>query len=378
MSIFQCPAWLQFIDIIEWNEPPQNDILAYHRFPRAQQRDQDGREAGGARGAECGLFVNEGQLSDIFTNAGTYTLSTQNLPILSTLKGWKYGFESPFKAEVYFLSMRQWTDQKWGTQNPIMMRDPEFGPVRVRAFGSNAIHISDPAVFLNHLVVTDPMIETFEISNQLHGTPLCRGSSMRHRAARKIAVLDLAGNYDKISKVALEIIKPDLAALGLALTSFLIENISLPPEVEQALDQRTKMGVLGDMNKYTQYTRPALRRRSGMRRRIRRGCRGWEQRIAAGSAMADPDAHAVNSRTPPPAAPRAATTPANQLLLHRRQRRQPAEAVRPRRPRRQDPRGSSFTRQTLVWKQGMANWTPAESVPDLANLFAAVPPPLPK
>ena len=145
----------QFIDIIEWTEPSQNDILAY-RFPRHNNEIKMGAKLV-VREGQNALFVNEGVLSDIFTNAGTYTLTTQNLPILSTLKGWKYGFNSPFKAEVYFISMRQWTDQKWGTQNPIMLRDPEFGPVRVRAFGSYAFHVADPATFLKQLVVTDPM-----------------------------------------------------------------------------------------------------------------------------------------------------------------------------------------------------------------------------
>jgi membrane protease subunit (stomatin/prohibitin family) len=209
MSIFNVLRG-QFIDIIEWNEPAQNDVLAY-RFPRQNNEIKMGAKLV-VREGQVALFVNEGQLTDIFSTPGTYTLSTQNMPILSTLKGWKYGFNSPFKAEVYFLSMRQWTDQKWGTQNPIMMRDPEFGVVRVRAFGSYAFHIADPATFLKQLVVTDPLFETFEISNQLRNTIVSRFVDAIGQS--KIAVLDLAGNYDKISKVALEVIKPDLAGWG--------------------------------------------------------------------------------------------------------------------------------------------------------------------
>src|SRR5271154_180046 len=298
MSIFNVLRG-QFIDIIEWNEPPQNDILAY-RFPRANNEIKMGAKLA-VREGQTALFVNEGQLTDIFLNAGTYTLTTQNLPILSTLKGWKYGFNSPFKAEVYFISMRQWTDQKWGTQNPIMMRDPEFGPVRVRAFGSYAFHVSDPATFLKQLVITDPMFETFEVSNQLRNTIVSRFVDSIGQA--KIAVLDLAGNYDKISKVALEVIKPDLSALGLSLTSFLIENISLPPEVEQALDQRTKMGVLCDLNKYTQFqTAQAI----GDAAKNPNGMAGLGSGIAAGAAMADQMRNAMNpnagggAASPPP------------------------------------------------------------------------------
>ncbi|HUO10091.1 MAG TPA: SPFH domain-containing protein [Phycisphaerae bacterium] len=367
MSIFNVLRG-QFIDIIEWNEPAQNDILAY-RFPRANNEIKMGAKLV-VREGQAALFVNEGQLSDIFTQAGTYTLSTQNLPILSTLKGWKYGFESPFKAEVYFLSMRQWTDQKWGTQNPIMMRDPEFGPVRVRAFGSYAFHVADPATFLKQLVVTDPMFETFEISNQLRNTIVSRFVDAIGQS--KIAVLDLAGNYDRISKVALEVIKPDLLALGLSLTSFLIENISLPPEVEQALDQRTKMGVLGDMSKYTQYqTAQAI----GDAAKNPSGMSGLGAGIAAGSAMADQmrNAMAAGAAGGEVASPPLPTSVAFYVAVNNAQ---------------QGPfdmgalagkvRDGSLTRQTLVWKQGMSGWAAAETVGELAGLFGSVPPPLPR
>src|SRR6185295_9173658 len=204
----------ELIDIIEWTEPSRNEILAY-RFPRYNNEIKMGAKLV-VREGQLAVFINEGKLADVF-KPGMYTLTTQNLPILSTLKGWKYGFNSPFKAEVYFISMRQWTDQKWGTQNPIMLRDPEFGPIRVRAFGSYAFHVSDPATFLKQLVVTDPSFETFEISNQLRNTIISRFVDAIGQA--KIPVLDLAGNYDKVSKVAGEVIRPDLASLGLALTS---------------------------------------------------------------------------------------------------------------------------------------------------------------
>src|SRR3989475_13162075 len=142
-------------------------------------------------------------------------------------------------------------DRKWGTQNPIMMRDSEIGPVRIRAFGTYAFHVSDPKTFLQQLMVTDPSFESYEISNQLRDTIVSRFSDVIGTA--KIPILDLAGNYDKISKLALETIRPDLQTLGLALTFFYIENISVPPEVEQALDTRSKMGVLGDLDRYIQY-----------------------------------------------------------------------------------------------------------------------------
>ena len=138
----------EFIDIIEWTEPAENDVLAY-RFPRYQNEIKMGARFI-VREGQNAAFVNEGRLADIY-HPGTYTLNTENMPILSTLRGWKYGFSSPFKAEVYFISMRQWTDRKWGTQNPIMMRDSEIGPVRIRAFGTYAFHVSDPKMFLQQL-----------------------------------------------------------------------------------------------------------------------------------------------------------------------------------------------------------------------------------
>src|SRR5919201_1102041 len=219
----------ELIDIIEWTEPPGSELLAY-RFPRYDNEIKYGAKLV-VREGQSAAFVNEGQLADVY-GPGTYTLETRNMPILSTLLGWKYGFSSPFKAEVYFVSTRRWTDQKWGTANPIMLRDPEFGPVRVRAFGTYAVQVADPATFLRQLVATDPSFETYNISNQLRNTIVARFADAIGRA--KLPVLDLAG-------------------MGLALPAFYVENISLPPEVEEALDKRTKMGVLGDMSQYTKF-----------------------------------------------------------------------------------------------------------------------------
>src|SRR5205823_14564804 len=236
----------EIIDIIEWTEPTQNDVLAY-RFPRYQNEIKMGAKLV-VREGQTAVFVNEGQLADVY-KPGTYTLTTQNMPLLATLKGWKYGFNSPFKAEVYFVAMRQWTDQKWGTQNPIMMRDPEFGPVRLRAFGTYAFHVTDPATFLKELVATDPSFEAYEVTNQFRNAIVSRfvdviGSS-------HIPMLDLAGSYERLSKLALDRIAPELAKMGISLTQFFVENISLPPEVEAALDKRSEMGVLGNLDQYT-------------------------------------------------------------------------------------------------------------------------------
>src|SRR6188472_3408951 len=203
----------EFIDIVEWTEPSNNDILCY-RFPRYQNEIKNGARLT-VREGQAAVFVSEGQIADVFT-PGMYTLETKNLPILSTIKGWKYGFNSPFKAEVYFVSTRQWTDKKWGTQNPVMMRDPEFGPVRVRAFGTYAFRVSDPATFLRQLVATDPSFETFDIANQLRNMIVSRFVDVVGQA--KMPVLEFAGNYEKLATLGRERLASEMAAMGLALT----------------------------------------------------------------------------------------------------------------------------------------------------------------
>jgi len=361
----------QLIDIVQFTEPSQNDILAW-RFPRADNEIKMGAKLV-VREGQNAVFVNEGQLADVY-KPGTYTLSTQNMPVLSTLKGWKYGFESPFKAEVYFISMRQWTDQKWGTPNPIMMRDPEFGPVRIRAFGSYAFHVSDPAAFLKQLVVTDPSFETYEISNHLRNTIITRFADVL--AQSKLAVLDMAGHYDKMSKVACTMIAPDLATLGLALTSFYIENVSLPPEVEQALDKRTQMGVIGDLGRYTQYqTAEAI----GDAAKNPSGIAGMGVGLGAGAMMGQQMTGAMTGAMAGAGQPAQQVAPpplpggAQYYVAINNQQAGPftMDALK------QHLAEGSVKRDSLVWKQGMASWTAAESVPDLQQLFTTVPPPLP-
>jgi len=357
----------ELIDIIEWTEPAHSDILAY-RFPRYQNEIKMGAKLV-VREGQTAVFVNEGQLADVY-RPGTFTLQTENMPILSTIRGWKYGFHSPFKAEVYFIAMRQWTDLKWGTANPIMLRDPEFGPVRVRAFGTYAMHVSDAATFLRQLVATDPNFETYEITNQLRNAIVSRFADAIGQA--KIAVLDLAGNYDKIATVARTQIGPELAAMGLELTAFYVENISLPAEVEQALDTRTKMGVIGNLDQYTRYQTanaiPTAAANPG-------GIAGIGAGLGAGMAIAGQMAGAMQGQQPAGGAPPPVPGSSASFFL----------AVDGKQAGPFDmnalagkAREGGLTRQTLVWKQGMSAWLPAEQVPELQAALAQVPPPLPK
>lgn len=237
----------QFIDVIEWLDS-SNDTLVW-RFP-----DQDHEIKMGAkltvREGQAAVFVNEGQIADVYP-PGLYSLSTQNMPILTTLKSWKYGFDSPFKAEVYFINTRQYLDLKWGTQNPIMMRDQDFGIVRVRAFGIYAIKVIDPKVFMREVVGTDGHYTTNEIQGQLRRMLVSSFTNALGQA--KIPVLDLAGNYEQVGTVVAKAMQPEFEKLGVTLAKFLIENISLPAEVEKAIDERSSIGAAGNLGTYTQY-----------------------------------------------------------------------------------------------------------------------------
>ena len=245
----------EFIDIIEWMQPNDSDILAY-RFPRYNNEIKMGAKLT-VREGQAAVFVNEGQTADVFS-PGMYELSTQNMPILSTLMGWKYGFNSPFKAEVYFIDTTQQTDKKWGTTNPLMKRDPDFGMIRIRAFGSYVFRVSDPGAFLKELVATDPQFEDYEIDSQLRNTIVSKFADVVGQS--NIPVLDLVGNYDELAKFVKENIAPDFQSWGLEILKFYVENVSLPPAVEEAIDKRSEMGAIGDLSKYTQYqTAEAIR-----------------------------------------------------------------------------------------------------------------------
>src|SRR6185436_574199 len=220
------------------------------RFPRYENEIKYGAQLI-VRESQAAAFINEGALADLFLLPGTFTLDTKNLPVLSTLRGWKYGFESPFKSEVYFVSTRTFTDRKWGTKNPIMLRDSEFGPTRLRAFGSFAIKANDVPTLLRNVVGTDSRFSIDDIGEQLRDLLVARFADVLGES--KIPVLDLAANQDDLGKLMLNRLQPDFDVFGVKLVNLLVENISLPPEVEQALDTRTKMGVIGDLNRYTQF-----------------------------------------------------------------------------------------------------------------------------
>jgi membrane protease subunit (stomatin/prohibitin family) len=237
----------QFIEVIEWLDDSSNTLV--YRFPVKDQEIKNGAQLI-VRESQAAVFVSEGQIADLFP-PGRYTVDGGNTPILSKLGAWKYGFNSPFKAEIYFVNTKQFTDLKWGTPNPIMMRDADFGMVRLRAFGIYSIRVADPKAFIKEIAGTNAHFVTEDIEGQLKRTLI--GGFSDGLGESKIAALDLASNYDELGKFTRIKLNEEFKTLGLELTKFVIENISLPQEVEAAMDKRTSMGVIGDVGRYAQF-----------------------------------------------------------------------------------------------------------------------------
>jgi len=237
----------QFIEVIEWLDSSGNTML--YRFPVHDQEIKNGARLT-VRESQAAIFVFQGQVADVFP-PGLYTIDGGNTPILTKLGAWKYGFTSPFKAEVYFVNTKQFTDLKWGTPNPVMMRDADFGMVRLRAFGIYSMRVGDPRAFLKELTGTNARFETEDIEGQLRRTLVSGFSDAL--AQSKIAALDLASNYDELGQISRTKLNEEFKSFGLELVKFVVENISLPPEVEAAMDKRTSMGVIGDVGRYAQF-----------------------------------------------------------------------------------------------------------------------------
>lgn len=283
----------QCIDVIEWTDSSR-DTMVY-------KYDMNGKDIMmGAqltvRESQVAVFVNEGQLADVY-QPGRYELSTSNMPIMTKLKAWKFGFNSPFKADVYFINTKQFLDRKWGTANPVMMRDSEFGMIRLRAFGIYSFKVAQPEVFLKEVFGTSSLFTAEGVEGQIKRT-LVSGLSDAI-AESKIPALDLAANYDELSAYALQTINPKLASLGLQLCSFVIENISLPEEVEKTMDRRTSMGVAGDLGKYAKYQAAEAMREAA--NNPGGGMAGVGVGMGAGVAMGQMFAQAMNGGQASPA-----------------------------------------------------------------------------
>lgn len=347
----------QFLDVIEWLDST-NDTIVY-RFERYNNEIKQGAKLT-VRPGQVAVFVNEGQVADVF-DPGMHELYTHNLPILTTLKAWPYGFNSPFKAEVYFFSTRVFTNLKWGTSNPFTVRDPELGPVRLRAYGNYSIRVANPAELLKQLVSTDGLFQVDEVSDHLRNMILTGFATWL--GTSKISLYDFAAHYREMGNNISSAMQPEMQSFGLELTQLLIENISLPPEVEEALDKRASMGILGNMQQYAQFQAANAIEYSA------KNPSGGNQALdfGVGIAMGQQLTGAMQQQslqTPPPPPPQIqwymsrngeqlGPFAANQLLQE------------------------GLTAQTYVWRAGQDGWKYASEVPDLGSLLASVPPPPP-
>jgi membrane protease subunit (stomatin/prohibitin family) len=238
----------QLIDVIQWNEPVDG-ILAY-RYPMQDMEIQNGGRLT-VRESQMAAFVNQGKIADVFA-AGLYTLNTRNLPLLTDLMNWDKGFESPFKSDVYFFSTRLQIDQKWGTATPITIRDKEFGAVRLRCYGIYSYRIADPRIFFTQISGTRDSYFAGDLEGQLRDTIVARMTEVF--ASSDISFLDLAANQSALADKLVQLMNPAFAALGLALNQFVVENISLPDELQKLLDQRIGMNMVGDLGRFTQFS----------------------------------------------------------------------------------------------------------------------------
>lgn len=359
----------ELIDIIEWIDDSRHTLV--WRFPRYHNQIKYGAQLI-VRPGQQAIFVSEGKIADVF-DPGQYRLVTQNLPVLSTIAGWKFGFESPFKSEVYFVNTRQITDLKWGTPNPVMMRDPDFGNIRVRAFGTYTLKAKEPRILLRELVGTDGDFATEEISELLRS--IVNTSFADVVAKSEIPVLDLASHYgelgEQIRKVVVERVDDEY---GLEIPQLYVVNISVPAEVEQALDARSSMNAIGDMAAFQSYqlaqAMPVAAANpagglAGAGVGLGMGL-GIAQTMAAPTAQGGSPAPANHTPPPPPPAP-------TWHIAVNGQTQGPFTA--------EQVAGGIAAGQvradTLLWTPGMGNWTAAHRVPAFATAFQSTPPPPP-
>ncbi|WP_171209923.1 MULTISPECIES: SPFH domain-containing protein [unclassified Ruegeria] len=371
----------EFIDVIHWVDDTRDTMV--WRFEREGHEIKYGAKLT-VREGQSAVFVHEGQLADVFT-PGLYMLETNNMPILTTLQHWDHGFQSPFKSEIYFVNTTRFNDLKWGTKNPIMLRDPEFGPTRIRAFGTYTVRVKDPAKFLVEIVGTDGEFTMDEISFQIRNIIVQEFS--RVIAGSGIPVLDMAANTADLGKLIAAEVSPVLEGYGLEMPEFYIENISLPPAVEAALDKRTSMGLAGDLGKFTQYS-AAEAMTAAANNPGQGGGMGAGLGMGMGMAMANQMANMAAGQpsgpwgssapvAPQPSAQAAPPPPPPvEHVWHIAVDGHTSGPFSKAKMGRMAAEGE-LTRDTHVWTAGQDGWKKAGDVQELAQLFTILPPPPP-
>ena len=363
----------EFIDVIHWTDNTRDTLV--WRFEREAHEIKYGAKLT-VREGQAAVFIHEGQLADVFT-PGLYMLETNNMPIMTTLQHWDHGFKSPFKSEVYFVNTTRFNNLKWGTKNPVIVRDPEFGAVRLRAFGTYSVRVVDPALFLREIVGTDGEFTMDEISYQIRNIIVQEFSRTIARA--QIPVLDMAANTRELGKLVGKEIEAQLAEYGLSLPELYVENISLPPAVEAVMDKRSSMGVIGNLSDYMQFQAAESLDRDGA------GAAALQTGLGAGlgmqmgaqaAATAGPWGAQPSARSAPVAAAPPPPPPPVEHVWHI------AEGGKTTGPYSKAKMGrmvteGGLTRETFVWTPGQDGWKRAEDVIELAQLFTVQPPPPP-
>src|SRR6056297_1103949 len=360
----------EFIDVIHWVDDTRDTTV--WRFEREGHEIKYGAKLT-VREGQAAVFVHEGQLADVFT-PGLYMLETNNMPVLTTLNHWDHGFKSPFKSEIYFVNTTRFGNLKWGTKNPIMLRDPEFGPTRLRAFGSYTVKVAEPARFLSEIVGTDGEFTMDEISYQIRNTIVQAFS--RIIAGSGIPVLDMAANTRDLGKLVAAEISNVVADYGLIIPEFYIENISLPPAVKEALDKRTSAGLAGDLGKFTQYSAA-----EAMTEAAKNPSGGGGMGAGLGMGMGMAMAGQMANQGPwgaqqQPAAAAPPPPPPVEHVWHIAENGQTHGPYSKAALGRMAGEGK-LTRDTHVWTAGQDGWMRAEDVQELAQLFTILPPPPP-
>ena len=351
----------EFIDVVEWTDS-STDTMVY-RFERYGNEIKTGAKLT-VRESQMAVFVNEGQFADVFS-PGMHTLTTQNLPLLSTLQGWKHGFNSSFKAEVYFINTKNFTDQKWGTQNAITLDDPRFGMVEIRAFGTFATKITDPKVFLKEVVGTDEDFSAEKIAGQLKSLIVTRFTDAA--AESGITIEKFAANMDELSTICQEKMKNEFGEYGLKLTKFYVENVSMPDEIKKEIHGLSRLGKvnaqqLAQMNAAKAIEIAAANPSGGAGAGMGMGLGfGMAQQMSQTFANANVNAAppSLNQISLYVAVDGKQTGPYNEQALD--------EMVQ----------SGTIKPDSLVWKTGMSAWIKASEVPEVAKLLSSMPPKLP-
>ena len=348
----------EFIDVIEWVDSSNNTIV--WKFPRYQNEIKMGAKLT-VRESQVAVFMNEGKIADVF-QPGMYTLETQNMPIMSTLKGWKYGFNSPFKADVFFISTKQFIDQKWGTKNPITLSDPRFGFIEVRAFGNFAFRVNDGAKFIKEIAGTDTNFSTEEVTEQLRSLIVTKFTDAVGEG--NIPIEKFAANMDELSKLGQTKLNEDFLEYGLTITKFLVENVSMPEELKKEIFNYSRLHAI-DMQKLAQFNTANAIGDAAKNQGMGGMGVGMGVGMGMGNMVTNMMGNNMNQNNVPPPltqfhvvvnGAQAGPFGIDQLKVM--------------------VTNGQLTRTTQVWKAGMAAWGAADGQAELVALFAAVPPPL--